>query len=122
MVTRPFGTILLAGAFHAAGLMWLVVSWGALPRSANTSPLMALFAGLCACTYIATAILTWRRSTLAAPAFVAAIALFLFPARFLVPGGQVFLPSFLVILLVGAVGYRYLRRGPATGPSAATWH
>jgi hypothetical protein len=36
--------------------------------SAGASPLMPLFAGLCACTYIAAAVLTWRRSPLATPA------------------------------------------------------
>lgn len=119
-MTRRFGTVLSAGAFLAAGLVWLVAFWGAWPRTSNTSPLMALFAGLCACTYIATAVLTWRRSPLAAPAFLAAIALLLFPARFLVPGAQILLPSFLVITAVGVLGYRYLRRAPAAGPGAAT--
>jgi hypothetical protein len=109
MAKRRLGTILLAGALLAAGLAWLVAFWGAWPRTSNTSPLMALFAGLCACTYIASAVLTWRRSPLAAPAFLAAIGLLLFPARYLVPGGGIFGPSWVVVILVGLIGYWYLR-------------
>jgi hypothetical protein len=30
--------------------------------------------------------------------------------RFVVPGGQAFIPSFIAASLVGALGYRYLRR------------
>jgi hypothetical protein len=36
--------------------------------------------------------------------------LLLFLARFIVPGGQLFLPSFVVVILVALLGYRYLRR------------
>jgi hypothetical protein len=36
--------------------------------------------------------------------------LLLFPARFIVPGGQLFPPSFVVVILVAFLGYRYLRR------------
>ena len=110
MLSRSFGTILLASAFLAAGLAGIVALLAVWPRSTNTSPLAALFALLWSCTYIVTAILTWRRSRFAAPAFVAAIGLLLFPARLIVPGGQIFLPSFVVISLVAFVGYRYLRR------------
>jgi len=62
------------------------------------------------CTYLATATLTWRRSRLAPLSFLAAIGLLLLPASFLFPGGQVFLPSFMVIVFVAFLGYRYLRR------------
>jgi hypothetical protein len=62
------------------------------------------------CTYVVTAILTWRRSRFAAPIFLAAIGLLLFPAAFIVPGGQIFLPSFVVIVLVAFLGYQYLHR------------
>lgn len=110
MLRTPFGTILLSGAFLAAGLAGLVAFWAAWPRTSNTSPLAALFALVWSCTYVATAILTWRRSRFAAPAFLAAIGLLLFPARLLVPGVQLFLPSFVVIILVAFLGYRYLRR------------
>jgi hypothetical protein len=107
---RPFGTILLAGAFFAAGLAGIVAFWAVWPRTSNTSPLAALFALIWSCTYVVTAILTWRRSRFAAPAFLAAIGLLVFPASFIVPGGQLFLPSFVVIILVAFLGYWYLRR------------
>jgi hypothetical protein len=110
MPTRPFGTILLAGAFLVAGLAGIVAFWAAWPRTSNTSPLAALFALIWSGTYVVTAILTWRRSRLAAPAFLAAIGLLVFPASFLVPGGQLFLPSFVVIILFAFLGYRYLRK------------
>jgi hypothetical protein len=71
---------------------------------------MALFALTWGCTYVVTAILTWRRSRFAAPIFLAAIALLLFPARFIVPGGQLFVPSLVVLTLVAFLGHRYLRR------------
>jgi hypothetical protein len=110
MLRRPVGTILLAGAFLAAGLAGIAAFWAAWPRTSNTSPLAALFALVWNCTYVVTAVLTWRRSRFAGPAFLAAIGLLLFPARFIVPRGQVFLPSFVVIILVASLGYRYLRR------------
>ena len=110
MPSRSFGPILLGAALFAAGLVGIVALWAVWPRSSNTSPLAALAALTWSCTYILTAILTWRRSRFAAPAFVAAIGLLLFPARFVFPGGQVLLPSFVVISVVAFVGYSYLRR------------
>jgi hypothetical protein len=110
MLRRPFGIALLAGVFLAAGLAGIAVFWVAWPRTSNTSPLAALFALMWSCTYVVTALLTWRRSRLAAPAFLAAIGLLAFPASFLFPGGQLFLPSFVVIVPVALLGYRYLRR------------
>jgi hypothetical protein len=110
VLTRPAGTILLAGVFLVAGLAGIVAFWAAWPRTSNTSPLAALFALLWSCTYVVTAILTWRRSRLAAPAFLAAIGLLVLPASFLVPGGQLFLPAFVVIILLAFLGYRYLRK------------
>ena len=110
MLRRPFGTLLLAGTFLAAGLAGIVTFWVAWPGTSDTSPLAALFALMWSCTYVVTAVLTWRRSRFAAPAFLAAIGLLLFPARFIVPGGQLFLPSFVVIIVVAFLGYRYLRR------------
>ena len=44
---------------------------------------MALFSLTWGCTWVVTAVLTWRRSRFAAPVFVAAIGLLLFPARFM---------------------------------------
>ena len=110
MRSRSFGTILLAGAFLAAGLVGIAALVAVWPRSSYTSPLAALFALMWSCTYIATAILTWRRSRFAAPAFVAAIVLLLFPASFIVPGGQLLLPASAAIAFFAFVGYRHLRR------------
>ena len=107
---KPLGTLLLAGMFLAAGLAGIVAFSGAWPRTSNTSPLMALFAWVWSCVCIVTAALTWRRSRFAGPAFVAAVGLLLFPARYIVPGGQIFVPSFVVITLVAFLGYWYLRR------------
>lgn len=110
MGDRKLGTILLAGAFLAAGLAWIVAFWGAWPRTSATSPLMALFAGVCACASVATAVLTWRRSRFAAPALLVATVLLLFPAKYLVPGGQMSLPASVIILLLALGGYWYVRR------------
>ena len=110
MLTRPFGVTLLAGVFLAAGLAGIAAFWVAWPRTSNTSPLAALFALIWSCTYAVTALLTWRRSQLAAPAFLAAIGLLLFPASFLFPGSQAFLPSFVLIVPVALLGYRYLSK------------
>jgi hypothetical protein len=73
MLGRPFGIILLATALLAAGFAGIVAFWVAWPRTSNTSPLMALFALVWSAIYIMTAILTWRRSRLAGPAFVGGI-------------------------------------------------
>jgi hypothetical protein len=110
MFRRPFGITLLAGVFLAAGLAGIAAFGATWPRTSNTSPLAALFALTWGCTYVVTALLTWRGSRLAAPAFLAAIGLLLFPASFLFPGGQLFLPSLVVIVLLALLGYRYLRR------------
>jgi hypothetical protein len=111
MLRRTFGTNLLTCVFLIAGIAGLAACWAAWPRTSDTSPLAALFALAWSCTYIFTAILTWRGSRFAAFAFIAAIGLLLFPARFIVPGGELFLPAFLVLSLVAFLGYRYLRRG-----------
>ena len=103
-------TILLVGACLAAGLAGFVAFLGALPRTSNTSPLAAVLSLVWSSTYVVTAVLTWRRSRFAGPAFVAAIGLLLVPARFLFPGGQLFLPSFAILIPVALLGYRHLRR------------
>ena len=108
MSRRTVGTTALAGVFFVAGLPGIVACWATWPRTSATSPLMALVALVWGCTYIVTAILTWRRSRLAAPLFLAAIGLMLLPARFLFPGSQLSLPAFVVISLVAFFGYRYL--------------
>jgi hypothetical protein len=33
-----------------------------------------------------------------------------FPASYVVPGGQLFLPSFVVVIPLAFFGYRYLRK------------
>ena len=109
MLRRALGTTLLACVFLIASIAGLAAFWAAWPRTSNTSPLMALLALLWSCTYAVTAVLTWRRSRFTGLAFLAAIVLLLFPARFLFPGGQVILPAFVVITLVAFIGYRYLR-------------
>jgi hypothetical protein len=110
MLTRTIGTTLLAGVFLAAGLAGIAAFWAAWPRTPSTSPLAALFALTWGGTYVVTAILTWRCSRFAAPIFIAAIGLLLFPAAYIVPEGQIFLPSSVVITLLAFLGYRYLHR------------
>ena len=110
MFRTTLGTTLLAGVFLVAGLAGVGASWAAWPRTSTTSPLMALFALTWGCAYVITGVLTWRRSRFAAPAFVAAIGLLLFPARFIVPGGQLLVPSFVALTLIAFLGHRYLRR------------
>jgi hypothetical protein len=118
MLGRSIGRTLLASAFLAAAFAGIAASWAAWPRNSNTSPLAALFAIVWTCAYLLTAVLTWRRSSVAAPAFVVAIGLLMFPLSFAFPGGQLFLlPSFVVIVLVAVLGYRYLR-GPIRQVSA----
>ena len=53
MLGRPFGNILLAAVLLAAGLAGIAGFWVAWPRTANTSPLAALFALAWSCTYLA---------------------------------------------------------------------
>lgn len=107
---RPLGTTVLAGVFLLAGLAGIAAFWATWPRTPGTSPLAALFALTWGCAYLVTAVLTWRRSRFAAPAFIAAIGLLLFPARYIVPGGQAILPSLVVIALIAFLGSLYLHR------------
>ena len=103
--------ILLAAAFLVAGLAGLAAFWVTWPRTSNTSLSRRCSPWCGAARTFATALLTWHRSRLAAPAFLAAIALLVFPLSFVFPGGQLFLlPSLVVIVLVAFLGYRYLRR------------
>ena len=111
MLGRPFGIILLAATLLSAGLAGIAAFWAAWPRTSNTSPLAALFALVWSCAYVVTALLTWRRSRLAAPAFLAAMGLLLPLLSLIFPGGQVlFNPSFVVTFLFAFLGYRYLSR------------
>ena len=110
MLKRPMGTVLLAAVFLAAGLAGMLAFWAAWPRNPNTSPLAALFTLVSSLTYIVTGLLTWRRSRFAGAALLAAIGLLVFPARLIVPGGQLFLPALVAILPLAFLGYRYLHR------------
>jgi len=111
MPGRPFGIILLAVALLAAGLAGIAAVWAAWPRTPNTSPLAALSALVWSCTYLVTALLTWRRSRFAAPAFLAAMGLLLRLLSLIFPGGRLLLlPSFVITFLFALLGYRYLRR------------
>jgi len=107
---KPLGTILLAGVFLSASLAGIVAFLATWPRNSNTSPLLALLALAWSCAWIVTSVLMWRRSRFAGLVFIAAIGLILLPARFIVPSGQIFLPSFVVIIPVALLGYWYLRR------------
>ena len=107
--SRPSGRMLLAAVFLAAGTAATVAFYGALPRGAGTSPLMALFFALCACTCLTAALFIWRRSRFAGHGFLSAVALLLFPARYLFPGQDIFVPAFLVVLVIGFIGYRCLQ-------------
>jgi hypothetical protein len=113
MPGKPVGIILLAGALLAAGLAGIAALWAVWPRSSNTSPLASLFALTWSCAYIVAGVLTWRRSRFAAPAFIAAIGLLMFPLSFVFPGGgQLFrFTSVAVIILLAVLGYQYLRKG-----------
>ena len=114
MLGKPSGVILLAAAFLAAGVAGTVafsvalVSW---LRTSGTSPLAQLFALAWSCAFVVTAVLTWRRSRRAPPAFLAATGLLLLLLLFIFPGGQLLLlPLFVVTLLFALLGYRYMRR------------
>lgn len=108
-MASTLGRTLLSAVFLTAGLVGFAAAWAAWPETSGTSPLMTLAALTWGCAYVASAVLTWRRSRLAAPVFVAAIGLLLFPAKFLVPGGQLLIPSLVVLTLVAFAGQRYLR-------------
>ena len=111
---RPPGIILLTGASLAAGIAGIaafsvaLVSW---LKTSGTSPLAQLFALAWSCSFVVTAVLTWRRSRRAAPAFLAAAGLLLFLLSFIFPGDQLLrFRLFVVTLLFALLGYRYLRR------------
>ena len=113
MLGRPSGVILLGAALSAAGVAGIVafsvalVSWLTTP---GTSPLMQLFALAWSCTFLVTAVLTWRRSHRAPVAFLAATGFLLLLLSLIFPGGQLLLlPLFVVTLLLALLGYRYLR-------------
>jgi hypothetical protein len=113
ILNRPLGITLLSGAFLAAGCAGIVVGWGAWPQVSSISPLFALVVLAWSCGAVFTAVLAWRGSRFAGAAFVATMGILLFPARYVVPGGQLFLPASVVIVIVGGFGYLYLSRASA---------
>jgi hypothetical protein len=111
MLEQSFGFTLLAAALFAAGLAGIAAFWAAWPETSNTSPLAALVALIWSSTYIVSALLTWRRSRLAAPTFLAAMGLLLPLFWFLFLGDLVLvLPLFVFTFVLALLGYRYLRR------------
>lgn len=114
MLGRPSGIILLAATLLAAGVAGIAVFSMALVswlRTSGTSPLAQLFALAWSCTFVITAVLTWRRSRRAPPAFLAATGLLLLLFSAIFPGGQLLLlPLLGVTVLFALLGYRYLHR------------
>jgi hypothetical protein len=111
MLTRPFSVVVMAGVCLVVGLLgiagFLVATAARVP---GTSPLAQMFTSAFAITYIATSVLVWRRSRLAAPAFLVALIFPVVVSRNIVPSGALLLPSLLVTSLVAWRGYGYLRR------------
>lgn len=114
MLGRPSGIIVLAAAFLAAGVAGIaafsvaLVSW---LTTSGISPLVQLFALTWSCTFLVTAVLTWRRSRRAPPAFLAATGLLLLLLSTIFPGGQLLLlPLLVVTFLFALLGHRYLCR------------
>lgn len=110
MLRNSLGANLFTAALLAVGLAGIATAWEAWPRTSSTSPLAALFALTWGGTCLAAAILAWRRSRFAAPVFCVAVGLLLFPARYLVPGSQTFLPAFVLIVSIAVFGFLYLHR------------
>ena len=110
ILNRPLGIAMLSGALLAAGSAGIVVGWGAWPRVSSISPLLALVVFAWSCGAVLTAVLAWRGSRFAGAAFVATMGILLFPAKYIVPSGQLFLPGSVVVTIVGVLGYLYLHR------------
>jgi hypothetical protein len=110
MLKPNLGANLFTAALFAVGLAGIAAAWAAWPRTSSTSPLAALFALMWGCTCLTAAVLAARRSRFAAPVFCAAVAFLLFPARYLVPGSQTFLPSLVLIVPIAVFGFLYLHR------------
>jgi len=100
---------MLAAVCLVASVAGFAVAWSAWPTNAATSPLLTLSALLWSGSYLAAGVFLWRRSRLAGPALLVAVGLLLFPARFVVPSGVLFVPALLVIVLCAWLGHRYLR-------------
>ena len=101
--------ILLAAAFLAAGLGGIAAFWVTWPRTSNTFPLAEV--GLVwSCTYVVTALLTGTVRASQPPPFLRPWHYWCSPCRSFSPGASFLLPSFMVIVLVAFLGYRYLRK------------
>lgn len=110
MIRTSLGANLFTAALFAVGVAGIAAAWAAWPRTSSASPLAALFALTWGCTCLTAAALAWRRSRFAAPVFCVAVGFLLFPARYLVPGSQTFLPSVLLIIPLSFFGFLYLHR------------
>jgi hypothetical protein len=111
MTTKPFGVVLIGALCLIAGLAGLAGFWVATEAGApGTSPLAQLFTMAWSIAFILVSVLLWRRSRIAPPVFLVAMAFPVVLMRFVVPGGQAFVPSLVAASLVGVLGYRYLRR------------
>ena len=109
MSTRPFGVILIVVLCLTAGLAGIAGFWLATEaRALGTSPLAQLFTMAWSITFILTGVLIWRRSGVASVLFLLAMGFPVYLSRFVVPGGQAFLPALVVFSLLGLLGYRYL--------------
>jgi hypothetical protein len=116
MLGRPFGIILLAGALLVAGLGGVAAFWS-LATYVQYFPSRGGVRSDVQLHLFGHRHLTWRRSRLAPLSFLAAIGLPLFPASFIAPRGQLLVPSFMVIVPVAFLGYRYLGRARQPPPS-----
>jgi hypothetical protein len=110
MFGMPSGTVVLSALLLAFGLVGVAAfALATTSRTPGSSPLAQLFALAWSATYVAAGILTLRRSHLAAPAYLAAMALLTIFLSFIFPGGQSLLPVSATTFLAAALGYRYLR-------------
>lgn len=98
----------------AFGLVGIAAFWMAFTgwlNTAGTSPLASIFTFVWSCTFMGTAVFTWRRSRLASPAYLTAMGMLLYLLSFIFPGGQLLLlPLFAVIFVFTFVGYQFLYR------------
>jgi hypothetical protein len=102
MIRRRFGLVLLVAMCLVAGLAGGGGFWIATEaRVPGTSPLAQLFTLAWSITFILTGVLMWRRSSLAPPVFLVAMGFPVYLSRFVVPGGQAFVPSVIVMSFVG---------------------
>jgi hypothetical protein len=110
-MSNPVGVVVMATVSLVIGLAGIAGFWMASKaRVPGTSPLMQLFTSALSITFIGTSVLMWRRSRLAAPAFLVALVFPVIVARNIVPSGALLLPSVVVAALLAFPGYLYLRR------------